>query len=104
MSNDEFKKSFNIKLHRLKTSLQLRTIKLSEANKLRLAFNNIQYKVRIERYIDQLTYLLNNPHFYKPVDCDIEVYFEQVDNYLLMVGEVISGLYDIGFLCEKGSE
>jgi len=104
MSNDESKKPFNKKLQLMKTSFQFRSIEVTEVDELSSAFNNILYKVRIERYIDQLKSLLNNPPAFKPIDCDIEAYYDQVDNYLWMVGEIISGLYEIGQLCEQASD
>jgi len=66
MSNDESKKVFNTKLQLVKTSFQFRSMEISEADELSSAFNNILYKVRIERYIDQLKSLLNNLLFLHP--------------------------------------
>lgn len=100
MSNDEI----NNKLQLVKSSLQFRSIDVSDADELASAFNNILYKVRIERYNDQLKKLLNNPPVFKPAGCDIEVYYEQVDNYLWMLGEIISGLYEIGHHFEMISD
>ena len=98
------KNESNKKLQLVKASLQFRSIDVSEADDLRSAFNNILYKVRIERYIDQLKKLINNPPVFKPMGCDIDAYYEQVDSYLWMIGQIISGLYEIGHLCELGSD
>ena len=104
MSTDESKKTFNKKLQLMKTTFQFCSSEVSEADELSLAFDNILYKVRIQRYIDQLKSLLNNPPAFTPVGCDIELYYEEVDNYLWMVGEIISGLYEIGSLREQCSD
>ena len=98
MSHDQSEKRSKKLLRNLcevvKTPLHFHSFPVDEEPELPSAFNNNQYQLRLMRYTEHLKHLLDNPPVFKPNCCN-ELHHEKLDNYLWVVGEIISGIYEM---------
>jgi len=107
MSNDQSEKRSKKLLRSLcevvKTPLHFNSFPVDDESEFPSAFNNNQYQLRLMRYTEHLKHLLDNPPVFKPDDSD-ELHHEKLDNYLWVVGEMISGIYEMNQDSKPGSK
>jgi len=107
MSNDQPEKRSKKLLRSLcevvKTPLHFKSFPVGDESEFPSAFNNNQYQLRLMRYTEHLKHLLDNPPVFNPDGCD-ELHHEKLDNYLWVVGEMISGIYEMNRGSKPDSE
>ena len=78
----------------LKTPLHFNSFSVGDASALSPVFNINLYQLRLMNYTKHLKHLLDNPPVLK-TDCGGEFDYEKLDNYLWVVGEIISSIYEM---------
>ncbi|RDH85965.1 MAG: hypothetical protein DIZ80_00370 [endosymbiont of Galathealinum brachiosum] len=108
MCDDQFEKSSSKPAKLVEIPLRFHSFDVDDEQGLPTRFNDTQYKVRLIRYTGHLVHLLDNPPVFKPVCCgdDVhpDVFHEQVDNYLWVMGEIISGIFEMNQVGGKEKE
>jgi len=103
MSSDQFekcsKKSLSGSCGVVKTPLHFNSFSVGDTSALSPVFNINLYQLRLINYTKHLKHLLDNPPVLKP-DCGGEFDYEKLDNYLWVVGEIISSIYEMHHDCK----